>query len=227
MERGLYIAASGMLAEQARQDLIANDLANASTPGYKSDRTSQRSFGELLLKDTRSGATVGPLGLGAEISRQVTDITPSSTRETGEPLDLAINGEGFFAVQTDQGVRYTRNGRFMADGQGRLTDQLGNAVLGQDGRPVQTAADGTVAGRQVGVFALANAVKVGEGLFTGAAGGRATGTVQTGALENSGVNPTRTMVDMMASMRAFEAGQRVIRTIDDTLAKAASQVGSI
>jgi flagellar basal-body rod protein FlgG len=227
MERGLYIAASGMLAEQARQDLIANDLANASTPGYKSDRTSQRSFGELLLKDTRTGATVGPLGLGAEISRQVTDTTPSTVNETGEPLDLAIDGDGFFAVQTDQGVRYTRNGRFSADGQGRLTDQLGNLVLGPNGQPVVTAADGTVQARQVGAFTLANAVKVGEGLFTGAAGGRAAGTVRTGALENSGVNPTRTMVDMMASMRAFEAGQRVIRTIDDTLAKAASQVGSI
>jgi flagellar basal-body rod protein FlgG len=216
-----------MLAEQARQDLIANDLANASTPGYKSDRTSQRSFGELLLKDTRSGATIGPLGLGSQIARQVTDITPTNVGETGEPLDLAINGEGFFGVQTDQGVRYTRNGRFSADGQGRLTDQLGNAVLGQNGRPVQIGADGTVQARQVGVFALANAVKQGEGLFTGTAGGQATGTVQTGALENSGVNPTRTMVDMMASMRAFEAGQRVIRTIDDTLAKAAGQVGSI
>ena len=216
-----------MLAEQARQDLIANDLANASTPGYKSDRTSQRSFGELLLQDTRSGATVGPLGLGAEISRQVTDVTPSTVSETGEPLDLAIDGEGFFAVQTDQGVRYTRNGRFSADRQGRLTDQLGNLVLGQNGRPVVTSAEGTVQARQVGAFTLANAVKVGEGLFTGNAGGQAAGTVRTGALETSGVNPTRTMVDMMASMRAFEAGQRVIRTIDETLAKAAGQVGSI
>lgn len=216
-----------MLAEQARQDLIANDLANASTPGYKADRTSQRSFGELLLQDTRSGATVGPLGLGAEISRQVTDISPSNVRDTGEPLDLAVAGEGFFAVQTDQGVRYTRNGRFMADGQGRLTDQLGNLVLGQEGRPVQIAGDGTVQARQVGVFALGTAVKAGEGLFTGAAGGRATGTVRTGALEDSGVDPTRTMVDMMSSMRAFEAGQRVIRTIDETLAKAAGQVGAV
>ena len=216
-----------MLAEQARQDLIANDLANASTPGYKSDRTSQRSFGELLLQDTRSGATVGSLGLGAEISRQVTDTSPSNVRDTGEPLDFAVAGEGFFAVQTDQGVRYTRNGRFMADGQGRLTDQLGNAVLGQDGRPVQVAGDGTVQARQVGVFALTGAVKAGEGLFTGAAGGRATGTVRTGALEDSGVDPTRTMVDMMSSMRAFEAGQRVIRTIDETLAKAAGQVGAV
>jgi flagellar basal-body rod protein FlgG len=228
MERGLYIAASGMLAEQARQDLIANDMANASTPGYKADRSSQRSFGDLLLQDTRTGAIVGPLGMGAQLAEQVTDLRPGNVRDTGEPLDLAITGDGFFGVQTDQGVRYTRNGRFMADGQGRMTDQLGNPVLGPNGQPIQLAADGTVRAGQVGVFAVANAEKVGEARFTGAAGGQANGsTVRVGALEDSGVDPARTMVDMMASMRAFEAGQRVIRTIDDTLAKAASQVGSV
>jgi flagellar basal-body rod protein FlgG len=227
MERGLYIAASGMLAEQARQDLIANDLANAATPGYKADRTSQRSFGDMLLTDTRTGNVVGPLGMGSQIAVQATDLRPAGVRETGEPLDVAIAGDGFFGVQTAQGVRYTRNGRFMADGQGRLTDQLGNPVLGQNGRPVQLAADGTVQAGQVGIFAVTNARKVGESLFNGTAGGQATGTVRTRALEDSGVDPARTMVDMMASMRAFEAGQRVIRTIDDTLAKAAQQVGSV
>src|SRR4051812_16487091 len=112
MERGLYIAASGMVAEMVRQDQIANDLANASTPGYKADRASQSSFGDLLLSNTLTGHPIGPLGLGARIGRIETDTTPAPLRETGEPLDFAIQGEGWFAVQTSQGLRYTRNGQF-------------------------------------------------------------------------------------------------------------------
>src|SRR3712207_5895733 len=86
MERGLYIAASGMLAEQTRQDLLANDLANTSTAGYKSDRATQRAFEELLLRNTESGAEVGPLGTGVAIDRQATDWRPMGTRQTSEPL---------------------------------------------------------------------------------------------------------------------------------------------
>src|SRR3954470_2821441 len=100
MERGLYIAASGMLAEQVRQDLIAHDLANASTAGYKPDRVASKSFGDMLLSDTNSGRPVGALGLGTQIARQVTDLSPGPLRDTGEPLDFAVEGEGFFSVQT-------------------------------------------------------------------------------------------------------------------------------
>lgn len=227
MERGLYIAASGMLSEMQRQDLIANDLANASTPGYKADRTAQHAFAEMLLKNERSGATIGSLGSGVSIARQVTDLAPQALRETGEPLDFAITGDGFFGVQTADGMRFTRNGRFMADGQGRLTDQLGNLVAGRDGAVVTVAADGTVDPGRLGVFDVQNARKAGEGLFTGAAGGPATGQARSGALEGSGVDAARTMVDMIASLRAFEAGQRVITTIDSTLQKAANEVGRV
>src|ERR671938_1249122 len=102
MERGLYIAASGMVTEMARQDLIANDLANASTPGYKPDRAVQSSFGDLLLRNTQTGATVGPLGQGSRIERQVTDLSAAPVKETGEALDFAIEGDGYFGVQTAQ-----------------------------------------------------------------------------------------------------------------------------
>ena len=98
MERGLYIAASGMLSEMQRQDLIANDLANASTPGYKADRTTQHSFEEMLLANRRTGKEIGSLGTGVSIARQVTDLSPQSVLETGEPLDFAVVGEGFFGV---------------------------------------------------------------------------------------------------------------------------------
>jgi flagellar basal-body rod protein FlgF len=226
MERGLYIAASGMIAEQMRQDQIANDLANASTPGYKADRVTQTSFGDLLLSNTSTGQPIGRLGMGAYADRMVTDLDPQSARETGEPLDLAIVGEGFFGVQTPQGVRYTRNGQFGASPQGTLVDQLGNQVLGRGGGPVRLTADGEVPPGAVGVFAVADPVKQGDNLFTGAGGGQATGTVRTGALEGSGIDPARTMVDMIASFRSYEANQRVIATIDDTLRRTATQVGS-
>jgi flagellar basal-body rod protein FlgF len=227
MERGLYIAASGMVSEMARQDLIANDLANASTAGYKSDRAVQSSFGDLLLRNTQTGQTIGPLGEGSRIERQVTDLTAAPLKETGEDLDFAIEGDGFFAVQTAQGVRYTRNGQFTAAANGRLVDQLGNAVLGQNGQPITIGADGKVPPANVGVFAVNNARKVGDNFFTGAAGGRGTGQVRSGALEGSGADPVRAMTDMIASLRAFESGQKVITTIDSTLQKASNQVGSL
>jgi flagellar basal-body rod protein FlgF len=227
MERGLYIAASGMVSEMARQDLIANDLANASTAGYKSDRAVQSSFGDLLLRNTQTGQTIGPLGEGSRIERQVTDLSAAPLKQTGEDLDFAIEGDGFFAVQSPQGVRYTRNGQFTAAANGRLVDQLGNAVLNQNGQPITIGADGKVPAANVGVFAVNNARKAGDNFFTGAAGGRGPGQVRSGALEGSGADPVKAMTDMIASLRAFESGQKVITTIDSTLQKASSQVGSL
>src|SRR3954471_8852585 len=100
MDRGLYIAASGMLAEQVRQDQIANDLANASTPGYKADRTSQRSFGSLLLNNSVTGARVGSQSTAVQVDKIPPDFTPEPMKDTGEPLDFGITGNGFFALQT-------------------------------------------------------------------------------------------------------------------------------
>jgi flagellar basal-body rod protein FlgF len=227
MERGLYIAATGMVAEMVRQDQIANDLANASTPGYKADRSSQSSFGDLLLSNTITGQPIGPLGMGAQIDRIVTDVTPGPLRETGEPLDFAVEGEGWFGVQTPQGVRYTRNGQFALSPQGTLVDGMGNQVLGRGGGPIRANADGTVDPAQVGIFNVTNPQKVGDSYVTGNAGGQAAGTVRSGALEGSGVDAARSMVDMIASFRAFEASQRAVRTIDDSLQKAANTVGSM
>src|SRR4051812_18190057 len=137
MERGLYIAASGMLSEMVRQDQIANDLANASTPGYKADRATQRSFGDILLANSVTGQPVGPLGLGSQIDSIVTDTTGAPARDTGEPLDFAVVGEGWFGVQTPQGVRYTRNGQFAVSPQGTLIDSMGNQVMGRNGGPLR------------------------------------------------------------------------------------------
>ena len=227
MERGLYIAASGMMAEMVRQDQIANDLANASTPGYKADRSAQRSFGDVLLSNTVSDQPIGSLGMGAEIDAIVTDDAPAPLRETGEKLDFAIQGEGWFGVQTPEGLRYTRNGQFALSPQGFLMDAMGNMVVGRGGGPIRAGADGAIDPAQLGVFNLTNVRKIGDSYVTGAAGGQATGVVRAGALEGSNADPARSMVDMIASFRAFEAGQRVIRTIDETLQKATNVVGGL
>jgi len=227
MERGLYIAAAGMVAEMVRQDQISNDLANAATPGYKADRSQQQSFADLLLQNQATGQTIGKLGVGPLITKTVTDFSPEPLRDTGEPLDLAIAGAGYFGVQTDQGVRYTRDGSFQAASDGTLTDALGHRVLGKDGRPVTVKADGTVEVSTVGCFKLTDPAKQGDALFTGTAAGQDNGEVRSGALEGSGVNAGRTMVDMMASLRAFEAGQKAIQTIDGTLQQAAGQLGQL
>jgi flagellar basal-body rod protein FlgF len=225
MDRGLYIAASGMLAEQIRQDQIANDLANASTPGYKGDRTAQRSFGDLLLANSTSGAAVGRQSTAVQVDAIETDFSPRPARETGEAMDFAITGEGFFSVQTAQGVRYTRNGQFALDPQGRLVTAQGDPVLDGSGRTI-AAADGKVDPRRLGVVMLTNPAKAGDSLVTGTPAGAAAGTVRAGALESSGADAARSMVDMIASMRAYEAGQKVIQAIDDTLGQAAAKIAT-
>jgi flagellar basal-body rod protein FlgF len=230
MDRGLYLAASGMLAEQIRQDQIANDLANASTAGYKAERTTQQSFGELLLTNSVTGQQVGAVTTGVAVTGTVTDWTPGMLKDTGEPLDFAINGDGFFAVQTPAGVRYTRNGQFSSDEQGRLVTAQGDPVLGRNNQPVTLGADGKVDPRALNVVLLTNPEKVGNNYVTGTPGavaGQTAGSVRAGALEASSADPTQSMVDMMASFRAYESGQKVIHTIDETLGKAASSVGAL
>jgi flagellar basal-body rod protein FlgG len=227
MDSGLYIAASGMLTEMVRQEQISNELANVNTPGFKADRSTQEGFGELLLQNTATGASVGRLSLGVEIGETSTDLAPAGVHETGEPLDFALEGEGFFAVRTEAGVRYTRNGQFSADAEGNLTDQLGDPVLGAGGAPVRLRADGAVAPGDIGVFQVAGAEKQGENLYTGNATGAATGKVRAGFLEESAVNPSQAMVQMISSFRSLEADQKSIQTIDETLSESAGQVGAI
>jgi flagellar basal-body rod protein FlgF len=230
MDRGLYLAASGMLAEQVRQDQIANDLANASTAGYKAERTTQQSFGQMLLTNSVTGQRIGNVTTAVGVTGTVTDWTPGMLKDTGEPLDFGINGDGFFAVQTGDGTRYTRNGEFTSDAQGRLTTLDGGLVLGRNNQPVTLGADGKVDPRLLNVVTLTNPEKVGNSYVTGTPGavaGQVAGSVRAGALEASSADPTQSMVDMMESLRAYESGQKVIQTIDETLGKAASSVGSL
>jgi len=236
MDRGLYIAASGMLAELARQDQLANDLANSSTPGYKADRSAQSSFSDVLLVNERTGAAIGTLPLGSTIAEVRTDMAQGALKETGQALDLALDGDGFFAVKTAAGVRYTRDGQFSVDARGQLVNATGYPVLDDKGNAIAIAGgkdpvvgpDGavTVDGKAVATIAVVSldgAKKEGDTLLAGKPGkpGKrpADTSVRQGYLEASAVNVAQAMVEMISSMRAYESVQRVIHAIDETLGR--------
>jgi flagellar basal-body rod protein FlgF len=227
MDTGLYIAASGMLAQQVRQDQLANDLSNASTPGYKTDSSVQQDFGAMLLANTSTGQTIGSLNTGVHLGAPVTDLTPATLHSTGQPLDFGIAGQGFFAVRTPQGIRFTRDGQFQANAQGQLVDGQGNQVLSQNGAAIAVSAQGTVPVGSLGVFSVAGVAKQGNNYFIGTPGGRATGTVKQGELEDSAVDPVNTMVHMISTMQTYQAGENAIQTIDQTMQQSAQSVGSL
>jgi flagellar basal-body rod protein FlgG len=240
MNRGLYVAASGMMAEMHRQDAIANNLANATTAGYKADRTSQRDFAEVLMSNRATGETIGRGSLGV-IAQNVTLFEQGAITSTEQPLDMALSGPGFFAVQTEQGVRYTRAGRFTVNADGMLSDPQGRPVLTETGATVNVGnraadvrveADGRLligdrAAGRLQVVQLDDPRKAGDNLVTGQVSGGIGETQVLGRrLESSTTDATRSVVDLIASTRAFEAGQRVLRSIDETLAKTA-QLASV
>jgi flagellar basal-body rod protein FlgF len=227
MDPGLYIAASGMLAEQVRQSQLSNDLANASTPGYKPDEAEQQSFGSLLLANTSTGQQIGTINTGVRIDKVVTDTSPATLSQTGQPLDFGIAGTGYFAVRTSSGIHYTRDGQFASNNKSQLVDQQGNLVLGQNGQPVSVSSKGTAPAAALGIFNVPNVTKQGATYFSGASTGRAGGTVQQGELEASGVDPVQTMTDMISSLRAYQAGQSAIQSIDQTMQEDAQSVGAL
>jgi flagellar basal-body rod protein FlgF len=227
MDTGLYIAASGMLAQQVRQDQLANDLSNASTPGYKTDASVQSSFGSMLLENTANGQQVGSINTGVQMGTPVTDLAPQALHSTGQPLDFGIAGTGFFAVRTSSGVEYTRDGQFQESAQGLLTDGQGNEVLSQNGAPIQVSAQGTVPASSVGCFNVTNPTKQGYNYFTGTAAGKGSGIVRQGELENSEVDPVNTMVSMITATQTYQAGENAIQTIDSTMQESSQSVGSL
>jgi len=125
----------------------------------------------LLLANSATGATVGPQSTAVHVDKIETDFSAKPARDTGEPLDFAITGDGFFAVQTAKGTRYTRNGQFSLDPQGRLVTAQGDPVLDAGGRPI-TAANGAVAPHRRG--RAHEPRKEGDSLLTGTPAGACT-----------------------------------------------------
>ena len=243
MERGLYIAASGMLAAEIRQDVIANRLANATNPGFKGEVIVQQAFQDLLLSNTQTGDPIGPLSMGTQIALIKPSLENKGFRWTQNALDLAIGGSGWFVAQTAQGKVYTRNGAFTTDADGFLVTAQGDKVLGKDGNPLNLSGGGRitiarngevrVGGKLVGsidVVALKpdSVAKLGENYVSGTVDPAAkVGQVAQGALETANVNTVNEMVALIENMRNFEADQKAIRALDDTLDKAVNQIGRV
>ena len=228
MDVGLNIASAGMLAEQVQEDQISNDLANASTPGFKASSSVQQSFGSLLLQNTANGQAIGSIDTGVAVSKGQTNLSQGPMQQTGRPLDFAVQGSGFFAVRTANGVQYTRNGQFSVSDKGQLIDQYGDDVLSQTGSPIQVGAAGTVPTSALGVFNVNKPSQLGNNNFSGAAsGGRATGQVYSGQLEGSGIDPIQEMVQMESALNAYTAGQQTIGTISQTMQESAQSVAQV
>jgi len=149
MVRGLFTAASGMQAQEHRMDALANNLANVDLNGYKRDVSVSKAFPEMLMRrfnddgqyrlpfgSMDTAPIVGKVGTGVEYNESFTVFEQGSLKETSNPFDLALDGEGFFSIQTNDGERYTRNGNFILGKEGYLLTKDGFPVLGEKG-PIQ------------------------------------------------------------------------------------------
>lgn len=230
-----------MVAESARQDVVAANLANATTTGFKRSVATSSPFGELLVRSMGMPGRpeVGPLRLGSRVEGIARIDAQGPLRFTGNPLDLALIGEGQFTIDTPGGRRYTRDGSFGLDAAGRLTTKEGHPVLGVSGPitldrgEVRIGADGTVTqngavrGRLL-LTALAPESISAEGgsLLTGTPQGTATARVRQNHLEGSTVNVVSEMVELIRVMRSFEASQKAVQAQDEALQASVTRVGA-
>ncbi|HEU5317061.1 MAG TPA: flagellar basal-body rod protein FlgF [Chloroflexota bacterium] len=139
MIRGMYAATAGMMTMLSRVQTISNNLANVNTPGFREDTLRLTSFPQQLMARLFSAGGTQQIGsaINGIVNESVaTRFTQASLRQTDSPLDLAINGDGFFGVQTAQGVRYTRDGSFRRDGNNQLVTAQGDLVLSDAGTPI-------------------------------------------------------------------------------------------
>ncbi len=233
MTRGLHAAAAGMLVQLGRQDILANNLANAGTVGYRrSDLSIGQSFAEAL---GRAGALPG-------VRATTIDVSPGAIHETGDVFDLAIDGPGLFTLQTDRGLRYTRDGRMRVAPDGHLLSASGHQVTGRAGPIVLPGPEFLVSARGqvfsegqfvdelfIAQFDAPDALRRDtDGLFIAGRGPRMAESphVLQGYLEEANVSVVREMTQMMTGFRAFEAGAAVLRQTDETLGTLIQSAGS-
>lgn len=226
---GFVDVARAALCQQNNMDVISNNLANVSSSGFKGDRLS---FSDLMEREVRHVMDQGAL------------------HATENPLDLAIGGDGFFQVQTPNGMRLTRDGAFKMLSDGRLVTSQGYQVLGQGGAAITLNPNGGLPyiddqggisqnGEQVGIIGLVKVadtnqlVKEGANLFVGPDGKPPVTTAATdailnqGYLEESNVEVVTEMVQMINTMRSYESYQKVLQAMQEMDTKAVNQVGRV
>ena len=242
MINGMLEASRGCLKEETRMDIISNNLANSTGIGFKKDRVS---FQQLLNQTTTSADSSSKEGLKSDVSIKV-DMSEGDIQTTGNELDLAISGDGFFKVNTPDGVRYTKKGNFTLDTSGNLITQDGYPVMGKagtiniSGSKIAIGDQGTISVDDTVVDQLdivtfdnnEDLVKTEKSLFRNDSDSPEVAvssdtTVKQGYIELSNVNVAEEMVNMIHSMRAFESYQKAIKAIDELNNKAINQVGSL
>ncbi len=238
MYKGIYVGLSGAVLRHQQVDIVAQNLANVSTTGYKRDRMSFRSY--MLSEDLAKPAPAlyPESKTMATLNRQETDFTPGEIFYTGNTLDVAIFGDAFFSLSTPEGERYTRNGVFKLDGSGGLVNADGYKVLSESGpiilpkggeisinRDGQISVDGVVAS-SLKLVGLKNPAKQGASLFSGSPV-NVDAEVKQGALEHSNVNAFREMIGLVEAMRIYETNQKVIQAFDALASKAANDLARV
>jgi flagellar basal-body rod protein FlgF len=243
MDSGYYAACAGLAAQTQALELVAHNLANLSTAGY---RGQQATFRSLLAGGTR--VSTNALNAAANdygvLEGSRIDLSSGSLTHTGNPLDLAIAGSGFFVVQTAQRLLYTRNGGLHLTPAGKLVTAEGDAVLGQKGPivlpsgEVAVSADGTVSvdgnvveQLRLAEFAPATALDaVGNALYAAPAGSAlppASSSLRQGMLEGSNVSPAQGAVDLILIQRNAEMMQRALSIFDSQFNQTAVELPKV
>ncbi|MBI5746069.1 MAG: flagellar basal-body rod protein FlgF [Nitrospirae bacterium] len=243
MNRGIYPLLSGGIAQEMKLEMISNNLSNINTIGYKKDKAIFKSYLPSYNEPYPDGGSFfGKDKAFVQYDRSVIDLSGGPIKNTGNKLDLAINGDGFFAIEKDGGTRYTRNGNFSLDDQRRIVTQDGDPVLGEGG-PIQLPEGeitvdekGTVyAGNQeAGMLRIVtfanqdNLEKEGESLLSGGAEQPSEKfSVVQGALEQSNVNTIEEMASMIEVLRGYESYQKAIQTIDEINSRSVTEIGRV
>lgn len=234
---GLLEGLETLMAQENRLNLVSNNLANVDTTGFKKENVT---FWEMLYTASDKRERVG------KAARVITNHQEGSAKITGNPMDMAIHGKGFFKIQTPQGIRYTRAGGFLQNGQGQLITADGNLLLGQggaisvQGRQLSIGNDGTILvdGQIIDQLAIADfdspaaLEKEGNSLFRlkdGASQEQAAQDyeIKQGYLESSNVNTVEEMTEMLDLYRAYESQQKIVRTVDELDDLAVNRVGKL
>lgn len=239
MDTGYYAACSALVARMQVLDSIANNLANASTVGYRAEH---HVFGSVLA--SHADASDSPLNDAINdfgvVSGTTLDLSQGSLQKTGNELDLGIEGTGYFEVQTANGVMYTRNGSLHVSSTGQLVTASGDQVMGDKGPitlapgPVSISADGTISvkGAVTGKLKVVEFPKgtqiasMGNTYYSAPANTAQEATnssVRQGMLENSNVNPITSMVELVTAQRSAEMMQRALAMFNSEMDKTATQ----
>jgi flagellar basal-body rod protein FlgF/flagellar basal-body rod protein FlgG len=240
MDSGFYAACTALVSRTQALDTIANNLANASTVGY---RNQQNIFSSVL--EQAGGATGGAVNQAINnygmLSGTTLDETQGTLQKTGNDLDVAIQGPGFFSVKTAAGEMYTRNGSLQVSSKGQLVTAAGDPVLGEKGPislppgSVSISTDGTISsnGAVVGQLKVVEfpagteLSSEGQNYYSAppntTAKAATNSTVQQGMLEGSNVNPVSSMVELISAQRSAEMMQRAVSMFNNEIDKTATQ----